>query len=765
VSSEQTSFGTLLRRYRTAAGFTQEALAARAGLSARTIADLERGINRVPRHDTFELLTSSLELTAQQRALFLGMVRPEMTATAPGTLSMSRLPLPPASLIGREQEMTRALTLLRSDGVRLLTLTGPAGIGKTRLGLQIAHELGEHFADGVVFVALDALRDASLLMSVLAHALGLRESTEGEISEQVISFLQGKHFLLILDNFEQILEAASSVADLLSNCSRLSVLVTSRVPLRLRAEQILALAPLPLAEAVTLFQERALAVRPGGVYAPQQVAAICERLDRLPLAIELAAMHVKTLSLSDLYERLTHRLKILRDGARDLPERQQTMEGAIAWSYELLTETQQYCFRALGIFVGGWTLEAAEAICRTEEEKAPEEMILILATVVDASLVQVDIAVDGPARFGMFELIREYALQRLRAAGEEESCRRRHAVYYAHLSESASSQVPTQIAQAASLLKDIPNIRAAIQWAEEQQEVALGLQLVRSSWGGWFSQVYITEAEELLERMLALSWQSGKHGVPFGPRAVALYGFGQSLLRRGKTQRAETVAREALERAQRSGDHCGISSALAILGQIAQRDGNLDEAATFLMESDEHARLGGFLDLRGITLRNLAELARMQGDFARATTLYEEALEVARAVGTTFGVALIMTLLGHLARQQQNYTLAKAHYREGLTLLRAFDSPTYTAWCLEGYAAVLSAEENYRQATMLCAVAATLREQVQTPLPPAEHEAFEQTITTAKTALGTLAFEEEWTIGSRLTQDQAIDYTLSDACA
>ena len=765
MSSEQTSFGTLLRRYRTAAGFTQEALAARAGLSARTIADLERGINRTPRHDTFELLTSSLELTAQQRALFLGMVRPEMTETAPGTLSLSRLPLPPASLIGREQEMTRALTLLRSDGVQLLTLTGPAGIGKTRLGLQIAHELGEHFADGVVFVALDALRDASLLMSVLAHALGLRESTEGEISEQVITFLKGKHFLLILDNFEQILEAASSVADLLSNCSRLSVLVTSRVPLRLRAEQILALAPLPLPEAVTLFQERALAVRPGGVYAPQQVAAICERLDRLPLAIELAAMHVKTLSLSDLYERLTHRLKILRDGARDLPERQQTMEGAIAWSYELLTETQQYCFRALGIFVGGWTLEAAEAICRTEEEKAPEEMILILATLVDASLVQVDIALDGPSRFGMFELIREYALQRLRAAGEEESCRRRHAVYYAHLSESASSQVPTQIAQAASLLKDIPNIRAAIQWAEEQQEVALGLQLVRSSWGGWFSQVYITEAEELLERMLALSWQSGKHGVPFGPRAVALYGFGQSLLRRGKTQRAETVARETLERAQRSGDHCGISSALAILGQIAQRDGNLDEAATFLMESDEHARLGGFLDLRGITLRNLAELARMQGDFARATTLYEEALEVARAVGTTFGVALIMTLLGHLARQQQNYALAKAHYREGLTLLRAFDSPTYTAWCLEGYAAVLSAEENYRQATMLCAVAATLREQVQTPLPPAEHEAFEQTITTAKTALGTLAFEEEWTIGSRLTQDQAIDYTLSDACA
>src|SRR5947209_16983551 len=184
MNRTQTSFGALLRHYRTAVGFTQEALAARAQISARTIADLERGINRIPRHDTFELLMSALDLTVQQRTLFLAMVRPEMTATAVETPSLSRFPLPPTSLIGREQEMTRALTRLRSDGVRLLTLTGPAGIGKTRLGLQIAHELGEHFADGVVFVALDALRDASLLMSVLAQALGLRESTQGGSPEQ-----------------------------------------------------------------------------------------------------------------------------------------------------------------------------------------------------------------------------------------------------------------------------------------------------------------------------------------------------------------------------------------------------------------------------------------------------------------------------------------------------------------------------------------------------------------------------------------------------
>src|SRR6266566_190311 len=503
MSNQQTSFGILLKRYRMAADLTQEALATRAGLSARTIADLERGINRTPRHDTFELLMSALDLTAQQRALFQVMGRPEMQPAPIEPLSLSRIPLPPTPLVGRAHEMTRVLTGLSHDRVRLLTLTGPAGVGKTRLALQIAQEMDQHFADGVVFVPQATLRNVALLPGIIAQAFGLRESLQGEISEQVITFLREKHLLLILDNFEQILQAASSVAELLSRCPRLSVVVTSRVPLRLRAEQVLPLAPLPLQEAVMLFQERALAIRPGGVYAPQQVAAICERLDRLPLAIELAAMHVNTFSLPELYERLTHRLALLREGPRDLPARQQTMEAAIAWSYELLTEKEQQCFRALGVFVGGWTLEAAEAVCPAEQEKTPEEVILTLAALVDASMVQVEIAGEGPARFGMFELIREYALQRLRAAGEEEACHWRHAAYFARLSEGTWSEVPRQRAQEAFLLLDVPNVRAAIQWAEEQQEVALGLQLARFSWGGWFSQGQINEAEGLLERMLA----------------------------------------------------------------------------------------------------------------------------------------------------------------------------------------------------------------------------------------------------------------------
>jgi transcriptional regulator with XRE-family HTH domain len=359
MTSEPTQFGTLLKRYRTAAGLTQEALAARAQISARTVADLERGISRVPRHDTLEMLLKALSLTPQQRALLLTTVRPEMAGPAPRAHSASPPPLPPTALIGREQEMMHAMTFLQRDGVRLLTLTGPSGVGKTRLGIELAQELGQRFEDGVVYVALAPLRDPSLLPAMLAQALGLRESPLGQVSEQVQAYVQEKQLLLVLDNFEQIRQAAPFIADLLASCPRLQILVTSRAPLHVRGEQELALAPLELEAAVALFRARAQAVQPERDYAWSDVAAICEQVDRLPLAIELAAMHIKVLALPLLLERLTSRLTLLREGAQDLPERQRTMQSAIAWSYELLTAAQQRCFRALGVFLGGWTLDAA----------------------------------------------------------------------------------------------------------------------------------------------------------------------------------------------------------------------------------------------------------------------------------------------------------------------------------------------------------------------------------------------------------------------
>ncbi len=758
MSSEQTQFGTLLKRYRTAAGLTQEALAARADLSARAISDLERGINRIPRYDTLELLMAALNVTATQRALLLSTARPEMTAPAPRTHSLSPPPLPPTALIGREQEMARALTFFQRDGVRLLTLTGPSGVGKTRLGIQLAQELSERFEDGVVFVALAPLRDPSLLPATLAQALGLREQPSGSISEQVQAYLQEQHLLLVLDNFEQVQQAAPFIADLLAHCPRLQVLVTSRAPLHVRGEQEMAIAPLALEAAVALFRARAQAVQPERDYAWSDVAAICEQVDRLPLAIELAAMHVKVLALPLLLDRLTARFTLLRDGARDLPERQRTMQSAIAWSYELLTAAQQRCFRALGVFLGGWTLDAAEAVCCQEGLLARDEVLMALAALIDHSLVSSQSSVAGTSRFTMLETLREYALVCLHAAGEEKQTRRQHALYYAERAEKVGW--PAQETQAVEFLQDFPNMRAALHWAAERRESALGLKLAVHFGPLLFIHGQIREASAWLEQMLSLDAGAGEQAAPLALRLNALYGAARFAMSWGRDEQATALAQEMLQLAERSGDHASQSLALSNLGVLAQARGENAQATAHFAESYTQARLSGDSRALGLARLNLAESARLQGNLERARVLLEEALSEARTIGFTWGVAAALTLLGHLARAQQNYPLARARYQESLGLYRRLRNPTYTSWCLEGMAALLCAEHHYEHAIQLCAAAAALRLKEQTPLPPAEQESFNQTVMAARTALDEVTSSEAWAAGSALTQDDAITYAL-----
>ncbi len=760
---EPTTFGALLKRYRMAAGLTQEALAERASLSTRAVSDLERGLSRAPRYDTLDLLTKAMNLSAEPRAALFAAARPPLPGDDTKATPLQVLPFPPTPLLGREQEIAQALGFLQERGVRLLTLTGPGGVGKTRLALEIAHHLRAGFADSLVWIDLTALRDPALVPQTVAQVLGLREQVDHAFPEQVRAFLQDKQFLLLLDNFEHLLSAADFVATLLLHCPRLHVLVTSRTPLHLRAEQQLLLTPLTSAASVALFRERAQRVQPGLDDASPVVAAICEQVDRLPLAIELAAAHVRALSLPVLLERLSDRLRLLRGGTRDLPERQRTMQEAIAWSYHLLPPTPQRWFRRLSIFTGGCTLIAAESICGGDESSASNEGLLAISALVDASLIQVETMADGLPRYRLLEVIREYALEQLRATGEEEDVKLRHAEYYATLAEEAERMGAGQGSREAHLEREAANGRAALDFAYARGEVTLGLRL--ATWFGrfWITRGQMSEANLWLSRLLALDEASAAQGASLALRSRALYHASHLSLHLGRRESARAFAEEAVALAERAGDQTEISNALALLGSIMLAAGAEDEAATYFTEcyvAAKRARDAGDPHQLPLALLNLGELARKRGDVVRATELLEEALAHVRAIDMTWGIANILTLLGHLARGQQDYARAKVRYRESLALFHSLGNATYTAWCLEGIAAVACAEGHYQHATRLCAAAAVLRVAAQTPLPPTEQEDFDQVVMTARAELDERTFTEEWRLGSTLAQDDAVSYAL-----
>ena len=500
MNASVSTFGDLLRRYRVAADLSQEALAERAGLSAHGISALERGVNRTAQRETVLRLADALALSGQDRAAFLGAAqRPGSRPGAPPDTSPpmpATLPVPLTALLGREREVHDLIGLLRRDAhgrsaVRLVTLTGPGGVGKTRLALAVATALVSDFPDGVIFLPLASLHDPALMLSALAQSLGLRPKDDRALPAELAAHVRSKRLLLILDNFEHLLAAAPDLARVLEICPAVTALVTSRAVLRLRGEREVPVEPLAVPDlrhlpapealahcpAVAFFLERVREHRPGfalSVANASSVAAVCARLEGLPLALELAAAQSRIFSPHALLARLERRLAVLSGGPCDLPPRQQTMRATIAWSYNLLTAGEQALFRRMAVFAGGCTLDAIEAICQATGGMEGE-ILAWLEALTDKSLLQQTEGADGEPRFGMLETIREYGLECL-SSEEMAVARRAHALHYLNLAEEAEPQVtgPEQAAWLGRLETEHDNLRAALRWMRERDEVMRG---------------------------------------------------------------------------------------------------------------------------------------------------------------------------------------------------------------------------------------------------------------------------------------------------
>ncbi len=612
----------------------------------------------------------------------------------------NNLPVQPTPLIGREKEVAIVGQLLRREDVRLVTLTGPGGTGKTRLALQVAAELGDLFADGIYFVDLGPVSDPTLVIPTITQTLGLREERGRSPLECLLEALRQKRMLLLLDNFEQVIGAAVEVADLLAACLQLKTMVTSREVLRVRAEREFAVPPLTLpdsvqmpdlavlmqSEAIALFLQRAQAVTPDFQLTEMNAPAVVEiarRLDGLPLAIELAAARMKLLSPQALLARLSQPLQLLTSGARDVAARQQTLRNTIKWSYNLLDAQEQELFRRLSVFVGGCMLEAVEAVYGALGDRT--DLILdIVASLVDKSLLQRKERGKGEEpRFGMLETIREYGLECLSASGEMEMVRKAHAVYFVALAERAGREE-----LAASdydvwldrLEQEHDNLRAAMQWSleemESRKEIALRLGGALRSF--WYSRGYLSEGLDFLERTLV-----GSDEVEMPVRAVALYAAARLYEVRGDYDRAEPFLKKTLALYRELGDPARMAYALHLQADIAWRRGNLDMARSVAEESFAVFReLGDKGAIAGLLL-HLGALAADQGEYARALELLKESLAINRELGDKSSIA---DSLFNLARANffSGNELAAAHalLEESLALFRQSGDKESIAYCL-----------------------------------------------------------------------------------